>query len=188
MIVCLLRRLFGLARSRKDYRMENKMKLSTPWVTLYRKFEAMFGDDPDIKLEYVAGDGNDPIIKMYVEGHDKADAIAQLIQLEYNYGGVTVSVNVIPANKSYNKADLFRRAFAGNPAFSYSVQAEGIFTNPITYVVLKNKVVQFWNDDLSDINGNETTLYEFIAPELFDNVDGVCFCTDTPENLGVTAK
>lgn len=190
MIACLLRRLFGLACNRKDYRMENKMKLSTPWVTLYRKFEAMFGDDPDIKLEYVAGDGNDPIIKMFVDGQDKADAIQKLLPEFYDFGNVKMKVEVIPANKKESMEAVFRTAFEGNPAFSYAVTAEGIFTNPITYVVFKNKVVQFWNDDLSDVNGNETTLYEQIAPAVFDPIAdaGVCYCTDMPENLGFAAK
>lgn len=56
-----------------------KFKLSAPWVTLHRQIEALFGEDPDIKVEYVAGDGEDPIIKLYVEGQDKADAIEQLL-------------------------------------------------------------------------------------------------------------
>ena len=72
--------------------MQDNFKLSSPWVTLYREIEAMFGEDPDIKVEYVAGDGNDPIIKLYVEGQDKADAIAKILPETYEFGGVTVSV------------------------------------------------------------------------------------------------
>ena len=168
--------------------MQDNFKLSSPWVTLYREIEAMFGDDPDIKVEYVAGDGNDPIIKLYVDGQDKADAISKILPATYEFGGVTVSVTVVPANKAESKESLFRCAFEGNPAFSYAVTASGVFTNPITYVVFKNKVVQFWNDDLGDVNGNETTLYETIALGLFGDDGGVCFCTDTPENLGKLTK
>lgn len=168
--------------------MTDKLKLSSPWVTLHREIEAMFGDDPDVKVEYIAGDGNDPVIKLFVEGQDKADAIGKILPETYEFGGVTVSVIVVPANRVETKEALYRRAFEGNPAFSYAVTAEGIFTNPITYVVFKNKVVQFWNDDLGDVNGNETTLYETIADHLFTEQDGVSYCTDTPENLGMTAK
>lgn len=168
--------------------MNDKLQLSTPWVTLYRQINAMFGDDPDVKVEYIAGDGNDPTIKLFVEGQDKADAIAKLLPLTYDFGNVTVSVIVVPANKNETMETLFRTAFAGNPAFSYAATAEGVFTNPITYVVFRNRVVQFWNDDLSDINGNETTLYEDIAGTLFTDKSGVCFCTDTPDNFGVPAN
>lgn len=59
--------------------------------------------------------------------------------------------------------------------------AEGIFSNPITYIVFKNKVVQFWNDDLSDIYGNRSTLYQDIAKEIFGESSGIFFCTDKEE-------
>lgn len=181
--------LCGLMHARKERkRMNEKLKLSAPWVTLYRELDAMFGGDPDIKVVYVAGDGEDPTIKMYVDGQDKADAISQLLPETYDFGGVVVPVTVIPSDKAVTKESLFRTAFEGNPAFSYAVTAEGIFANPITYVVFKNRVVQFWNDNLGDVNGNVTTLYQDIAPELFVNsevADGVCFCTDTPDNFGM---
>lgn len=179
-----------LDNKREDMAMPENFQLSTPWVTQYRKIEAMFGGDPDIKLEYVAGDGEDPVVKMFIDGQDKADAIEKLLPEFYDFGNVKMKVEVIPANKKENAESLFRTAFEGNPAFSYAVTAEGIFTNPITYVVFKNKVVQFWNDDLSDVNGNETTLYEQIAPVVFDPIAdaGVCYCTDVPENLGAAAK
>ena len=167
--------------------MTEKLKLSAPWVTLHREVLALFGDDPDIEIEYLAGDGEDPTIKLHVNGQDKADAIERILPESYDFGGVVVNMVIVPANRLESKDALYRRAFEGNPAFSYAVTAEGIFTNPITYVVFKNKVVQFWNDDLSDVNGNETTLYESIAADIIDG-DGVCYCTDTPENLGVQAK
>ena len=50
-------------------------------------------------------------------------------------------------------------------------------TNPLTYVVLKKEVVQFFNDNLNDIHGLETTLYQTIAKDVFDGT-GVFFCTD----------
>lgn len=167
--------------------MTEKLKLSSPWVTLHREVVALFGDDPDIEIEYLAGDGEDPTIKLYVNGQDKADAIERILPESYDFGGVVVNMVIVPANRLESKDALYRRAFEGNPAFSYAVTADGIFTNPITYVVFKNKVVQFWNDDLSDVNGNETTLYESIAADVLAD-DGVCYCTDTPENLGVQAK
>lgn len=168
--------------------MKDKLNLSAPWVTLHHEMDAMFGDDPDIDVVYVAGDGEDPSIKLYVTGWDKAEAIEELLPKSYDFGGISVGITVVPSNGKDDKLSLFRRAFEGNPAFSYAVTASGIFTNPITYVVFRNKVVQFWNDDLGDVNGNESTLYETIAEHLFTDTDGVSFCTDTPDNLGVPKK
>ena len=46
------------------------------------------------------------------------------------------------------------------------------------YAVFQSKVVQFFNDDMSDINGNCTTLYQEIAKDVFSGrAEGVFFCT-----------
>lgn len=58
---------------------------------------------------------------------------------------------------------------------------DGIMTNPMTFIVFQNKVVQYWNDDLGDINGNCSTLYQTVAKDVFGDVEGIFFCTDTPK-------
>lgn len=158
------------------------VKLSAPWVTFYREIVELFGADPDIRIEY---DEEAPSVTLYVEGQDKADAIQSILPVEKNFGNVTMSITVVPSNdKQKTKADIYRTAFNGNPAFSYAVTDEGITTNPITYVVFRNKVVQFWNDNLGDINGNISTLYQDIARDALEDEE-VMYCTDTDKNLGV---
>ena len=56
--------------------------------------------------------------------------------------------------------------------------------NVLTYVVFTNKVVQFFNDNLNDIYGNVTTLYQEIASDVFDIESGVFFCTDFKKEVG----
>ena len=158
--------------------MNNELKLSAPWITYYRKIDAIFGKDPDIKVRY---NEDDVALKLYVEGQDKADAIRQLLPEEKDFGGVMLRIDVIPANVQQTKASLFRKALQGNPAFSYLQTVEGVFTNPISYCVFEPEVVQVWNDNLADINGNMTLLYETIANEVFEDHEGVCFCTDLVE-------
>ena len=155
--------------------MENGFKKSAPWITYFRKLDALFGKDPEITVNYF----NDPaVIKLYVDNPMKADALSQLLPDQVVFGGVTAEVQIIPSNKPLAKADLFAQAFAGNPAFSRMVDVEGVFTNPIHYCVFNKEVVQYWDDNLCDINGNESTLYQDIAEDVFDNTDGVMFCTE----------
>lgn len=154
-----------------------KVKLAPPWITLFNEIKAMFGNDPDITVEYNE-DNND--IRLYVNGQEKADAITQLLPTERKYGNVVVKVTVVPANKlGKEKLSLFRKAFEGNPAFSYVKDIPGVFS--VSYVVFKNKVVQFFDDNLGDINGNRSTLYEEIARDIFEDVAGIYFCTDVEE-------
>ena len=164
--------------------MSEKLKLSPPWITYVRKIEALFGEDPDIKIEY---DEPNLILKLFVENPTKADAIQQLLPTEKVFGNITLSVQVIPANKPQRKIDIFQKAFEGNPVFSYAVSVEGISSNDYNFVVFRHKICQFWNDQMNDINGNVSTLYEDVARDVFENTDGVFFNTETPDNLGKPA-
>ena len=49
----------------------------------------------------------------------------------------------------------------------------------MTYVVFKKEVVQYFNDSLGDIHGVCSTLMQDIAKDIFEDTEGVYFCTDT---------
>ena len=165
--------------------MSEKIKMSPPWYNFYREMMALFGEDPDINVVF---DEDNNVIKLYVENHDKADALEQILPKEKEFGNITVCIEVIPKNKEMGKADLYRKAFEGNPAYSFTATVDGIMTNPLHYVVFKNRVVQYWSDNLGDINGNTSTLYENIARDVFGETDNVCFNTDTKDNLAIISK
>ena len=153
-----------------------KVKLSPPWISFFREVEALFEEDPEIVIRYV----EEPLtIKLYVNNEAKADALTQLLPTEKNFGGVTVYIQVIPADtdRKPNKAELFKAAYAGNPIFEEMIDVEGVFVYPIHYCVLEKKVVQYWNDNLADPNGNVSTLYQDIAKDVFGDTDSVIFCT-----------
>ena len=154
-----------------------KYKIAAPWVQYVNKLTALFGDDPEIQIEY---DYTNQKFNMQVSNQLKATAISKLLPSVKHFGDVTLTINITLVSTASTKADVYHDAFDGNPAFSYSKQIDGVFTNPITYVVFKPDVVQFYNDDLGDINGNCTTLYQNIAKDIF-NDDGVFFCTDVKE-------
>lgn len=154
------------------------LKLSSPWVTLYHEVDALFGSDPDVTVKYdETAEGK--YIKLYVEGQTKADAIAAIIPDKKEFGNVTVNLVVVPSNEG-RQIDKFRCAFEGNPAVSYVRTVQSPYVPPVDFVVFRNKVVQFYNDEICDINGNKTTLYQDIAKDIFDDA-GVFFCTDTEE-------
>lgn len=151
-----------------------KVKLAPPWITYVNELIALFGGDSDIKTDY---DEENKVFSMFVDGQIKADAIAKLLPAEKEFGAVKLKIKVIPSNEKETKETLFKNAFAGNPNFSYALTVADIFTNPVTYVVFKKLIVQFFNDDLSDVNGNCTTLLHEVAKDIFDE-DGVFYCID----------
>ena len=159
-----------------------KVSLSAPWTIYYREIEELFGSDPEIRVEY---DEEKRIIKLYVENPEKAAALSELLPIAKTFGNVTVYTRIIPANGLQGTRDsLFQAAFRDNPIYSYTRVIDGILTNPISYVVFKNRVVQYFADNMHDINGNCSTLYQEIAKDVFGEDEGICFCTDTEEKAG----
>ena len=159
-----------------------KFGVSSPWVCEFRKYEIIFGKDKNIKLEF---DNNDPTIKMYINGQDKYEALSQFLPSEKQFGNVKLKIQLIPANNlKMSTLDMFRRAFADNPIVTdiISIPREIIgSTNNFDYVVFKKEVVQYHDDSLNDPHGNRSTLYQDIAEEIFNEHNGVYFCTDRDE-------
>ena len=71
------------------------VKLITPWVNFYREIEALFKDDPAIKIDM---DDETYTLKLYVDGALKAEALGILLPAEKTFGNVTMKIEVIPAN------------------------------------------------------------------------------------------
>ena len=158
------------------------LKLAAPWTIYYEEIKALFGSDPDIK---VSVDDEEKVVRLYVDGEEKAEALEKLLPAEKTFGNVTVRTVVIPGNElTEKKLSWFQAALAGNPVFSFTKTNEGVFTIPLSYVVFKNRVVQFFADNLQDVNGNITTLYETIAKDVFGETPDICFCTDIEEKVG----
>lgn len=157
-----------------------RIKLSPPWITFVSELEQMFKYDGEVHIVY---DDEMQEVKVYVDSAPKAAALAELLPDKKEFGNVCLLVTVVPANgtATVNKDKLFQTAFAGNGAFSFVKTVRGIFTNDLNYVVFRNRVVQYWNDDLGDIYGQTSTLYQEIAKHLFGEKEGICFCTDVEE-------
>lgn len=161
--------------------MASKLNLSPPWITYYHEIDAMFKEDPEVKVYY---DDEACEVKLYVDNTDKAYALTILLPPEKEFGNVTLKITVVPANVPAEKGvDLIEKAFKGNPVLSYLKYGCGPFGD-INYAVFKNRVVQFFNDDISDAHGVKSTLYQDIAKDIFGLVDGVFFCTDVMEGVG----
>ena len=159
--------------------------LSAPWVIFYREIAAMFKYDPQVHVIYDEAENH---VKLYVDETEKALALSAMLPSSKVFGSVELRISVIPEN--YNSClntgtlsnqELFETAFEDNAAFSFAKTIPGIFSNNLTYVVFRNRVVQYFSDDLGDIYGQCSTLYQEIAKHIFGERDGVFFCTDVEQ-------
>lgn len=169
-----------------------RLKISPPWITYINKLQAVFDEDPQIafNVDYAA---THPSVTLATNNPEKAAALKWLLPEKKTFGNVTLDINV-DCEKVINKAfgtakELFETAFYKNPVLAYVVVPEGYNWVPFTYVVFKNCVVQFFNDNLNDPHGIVSTLYQDIAAEIFADMsfpekNGIAFCTDVEHNLG----
>ena len=160
-----------------------RMKISPPWVTTINMITVLFDGDPQIACN-VNDSGKNPSITLACNNGDKVTALQQILPNEFEFGNIKLKVNIdgVPSNRVFkSKKELFETVFAGNPAFAYAVApSEDTYWFSMTYVVFKNCVVQFFNDNLDDCHGIISTLYQDIAKEILtgEAAMGVYFNTD----------
>lgn len=171
---------------------EPRLKISPPWVTYVNKLEALFDGDPQIAFNVNFNSEEGPSVVLATNNGDKAAALIKLLPTEKKFGNVVLSIG-IDCPKISNLAfetpkKLFETAFQGNPAFAQAIAPteEGYWFFSITYIIFKNCVVQFFNDNLNDAHGLISTLYQDIAAEVFEDagLSGVYYCTDIEKKLG----
>lgn len=173
-----------------------RLKVSPPWITYINKIQAMFDGDPQIACN-VQWNSDSPSIVLACNNGDKVTAIKQLLPTTVSFGNVALMINVDgpEANRAFTTPkELFEIAFSGNPAFVEvkSPAEDGYYFMDYTYVIFKNCVVQFFNDNLNDAHGIISTLYQEIAAELFqeyreNSTRAVYFCTDVEDGIAFKA-
>ena len=159
----------------------DNLQLSPPWVTYYKELQMLLGRDREI---YLVFDQEEMKVKVYVDNIAKAEALEQVLAESKTFGNVMMNVEVIPSNNVRYTAggNVYDDAFDGNPAFSYSREAALPVIDRLCYVVWAREIVQFFNDNLGDVNGNATMLYEQIARDVLKAAPGVYHCTAGPLN------
>ena len=160
-----------------------KLKLSAPWVTYVNKVKALFEKDPEIEITFLNSNWS-PRLIIKTDNSNKAAALGIVFPNEKIFGNITLFIDIIGDIESAAfecDQDIITALFDGNPVFAFSELVHDIFGGSILYVVFKNEVVQFFNDNLNDIYGNISTLYQNIAKEIFEDTGaffGVFYCTD----------
>lgn len=161
--------------------MANNLNVSAPWYTFIRRVHAIFGEDEDIDIVYNQEDNE---LKLYVRDGVKADALTKLFDTEKIFGNVTTKITIIPANEQETIADIYRKAFSGNPVVKDIIVDQNPYAPNMTYVLFEDTPIQYFNDRLDHPAGVETILFEDAARDVFEgHCDGVYFGT---ECAGVT--
>ena len=124
-----------------------KLQVLSPWMVFYREIDAMFKKDPEVQVVY---DEVEQVIKLFVDNTSKADALAQILPDEKEFGNITLQIVVIPANNLLQSSpdDLLRRALRYNDAVWSVESTKDVPGFPcLTYVIFNKEVVQYFTDN-----------------------------------------
>ncbi len=156
-------------------------RLTPPWYIYQKQVKALFEHDPQIIVGeiYQQENGKDYAFDIEVRSHEKFLALDRMLIRFRLFGNVALTINLFDEENADGGApiDICRALFDGNPIVESIEDIVDLAGTHHGFVVFAPKVVQYYADDLRDINGNETTLAQEIAREMFKDMDGVNFCT-----------
>ena len=155
-----------------------KLDLSADWITYITFLRIIF---PENKIVY---NNDTKTVRIYSDDANKAYAMARLLPSAITFGNVTLFIEIIPGNFEDDPVKLMKILFEVSPVVDdiITIQPDGC-SNQFTYILFKNEVVEFWNDNLGDPHGLSFTLLQDIADKLFEGEhDGVLFTTSSTDN------
>lgn len=148
--------------------MNDQVGLAPPWVIYAGRLEALFAQDNSVSVEY---DNDSRKVIVRVEGAAKAEAIEALLPQSLAYGNVILEIEVVPANDA-SEANLYRAAFAGNPALVDVAEGFGP-AGDVAYALFAPEAVQLREDDISEFGGLTTLTVAALAESVLKPGD-VC--------------
>lgn len=167
-----------------------EVDMQSPWVTIYNKFKAMFSNDIDLKISELEGPDNKvATFEITSTNTDKINALSNILNDYFILGNVKLAVKFGVINgsnvefintkkrRNHIDQDIIFTAFENNNALDdvRTIKFPGGF--PVTYILFVKEVVQFYNDDMTDLYGNYNGLYEDIARDIFLPFNGTFYCT-----------
>lgn len=155
-----------------------RFEKSAPWDEYYEKIKAFFKKDKDVCVMIL---GND--VRLYVRTAAKAAALQKALKEEIRSPETDVlycTLTVVPPNDepfvNVAPVDVIKTAFEGNPIVVDIKQRS--FPFDFTYVLFEPVVVRYYDGSLAEWDRYSSTLYQFIAKDIFKPLDGLYWSTD----------
>lgn len=148
--------------------MVNNTKLSAPWDIYFSKMNALFGKDTELTLNF---NRDNYTINIYTPNGDKGDALRQILPESVPMGNITLTINVNVVDALTSPADLYNRAFKGNPVFVRTETYQLPDSENAYFAEFWDGAAVYYADDLTNPNGLQFALYQDIAREILKNND-----------------
>jgi len=165
---------------------EKKVDMNSPWVQWTNYVRELFKLDPQVQVTW-----SDETMELHIIVTDnplKAVALRELLAGVRMFGddtGVIVIVEQVQTRGGDKYLPtLVAAALEGNPLYNYMYQWNDpeATSNPLCWCVMDKRIVQYPNDNLHHLYGDETILPETLAAKVFgDYTDHIFYCTNNPE-------
>ena len=154
---------------------QNIVGLQAPWITVLGKLQAMFEGDAEVEVKCPDMEANPFVINIDTINSTKCEALKKVLKTHYEFGNITVDifVRVIDDGSETEEPTIedFAEAFAGNPVFVTTATIENPMGQEFDHVIFAKEVIQFYNDDISDIYGNFNGTVEQVACDILNRGD-----------------
>jgi len=181
-----------------------KLSLSSPWDNHYKMVYQLLSRDPEIR---VSSDLTEPTEGCYnfnilSNNTAKLKALRKVLRTNITFGNVILRMTFIDTNNAQNLGDDkegeviptiddWNTAFTGNELFcQIKTVGKGLYT--LNYAIFAHEIVDYFSDDLTDINGYAHMLPAQIAKEICRFVDdlNILVCTSmlTPNQAVKTTE
>ena len=156
---------------------ENPVRLSPPQYTYFNFIKYSIGNDPCVDvLDIEETSDVDYLIPIHVHNYEKAQALATILELHKSIGNFNITIEiyhcdqpVAPIENIENINSLlrvFRKALKTNCYFEFVEAAETFPGLKSIFPVFNKEIIQFFNDDLSDLFAN----FNGVAADVFREV------------------
>lgn len=162
---------------------KSNFKLEAPWYTFRKKVASLFEQDPDIIVGqvYDIDDRFDYAFDIEVRNHEKFIALDRVLPKSKTYGNINLGIYLFDEENEDvcdDSVELFKTIFEGNPIVRDIKELDDQTGTHHGYVRFQPEVIQFYDDNLFDYDGNWSGLAQDIAVEVFaERARGVHFCT-----------
>lgn len=165
--------------------MAEEIRLSPPWYSYANKIKYTYGASPLVQCNDLFQIANEYALVINTFDNEVAYALRQILPEVYSMGNI--NINIIIFNKDGNKPDiavvdytvdelrkLFSEALKENPLFNeiyvpYTEEVSSMVGNIV--IIIDKAVVQFYNDDISDLCRN----YNEVASKVFKEISNLNF-------------
>ena len=154
--------------------MSKNLSLQSPWVTYENYVRAILDPDPDIEVGHIDESINDNGLRkldVVVNKHEKAEALKSVLIRNISFGNVTLIINIIDTEINEDQEELvekYKKLFVNNPIVKKIETVKDHANVDHSFICFDPVVVQFYNDDLTDLYGNYNGLFEDIARNIFN--------------------